>query len=48
MKVDLTTNQVVQTIPFGEDVAPKKSYLFWINLRFQISNLRIWGEAPRR
>lgn len=27
VKVDLQTNQVVQTIPFGEDVAPKKSYL---------------------
>src|SRR5207302_7128573 len=27
IKVDLKTNQVVQTIPFGEDVAPKKSYL---------------------
>lgn len=27
VKVDLKTNQVVQTIPFGEDVAPKKSYL---------------------
>src|SRR3954471_17050919 len=27
VKVDLKTNQVVQTIPFGEDLAPKKSYL---------------------
>jgi len=27
VKVDLKTNQVVQSIPFGEDVAPKKSYL---------------------
>ena len=27
VKVDLTTNQVVQTIPFGEDVASRKSYL---------------------
>ncbi len=27
VKVDLKTNQVVQTIPFGQDVAPKKSYL---------------------
>lgn len=27
IKVDLKTNTVVQTIPFGEDVAPKKSYL---------------------
>src|SRR5436305_5783955 len=27
IKVDLKTNQVVQTIPFGEDVAPKRSYL---------------------
>jgi sugar lactone lactonase YvrE len=27
VKVDLKTNQVVQTIPFGEDVAPAKSYL---------------------
>lgn len=26
-KVDLATNKVVQTIPFGEDVAPQKSYL---------------------
>src|SRR5438046_809261 len=27
VKVDLGTNKVVQTIPFGEDVAPSKSYL---------------------
>jgi sugar lactone lactonase YvrE len=27
VKVDLRTNQVVQTVPFGEDIAPKKSYL---------------------
>ncbi len=27
VKVDLKTNQVVQTIPFGEDIAPAKSYL---------------------
>lgn len=27
VKIDLATNQVVQTIPFGDDVAPKKSYL---------------------
>jgi sugar lactone lactonase YvrE len=27
VKVDLKTNQVVQTIPFGEDIAPTKSYL---------------------
>jgi sugar lactone lactonase YvrE len=27
VKIDLGTNQVIQTIPFGEDVAPKKSYL---------------------
>jgi sugar lactone lactonase YvrE len=27
VKIDLATNQVVQTIPFGEDVTPKKSYL---------------------
>jgi sugar lactone lactonase YvrE len=27
MKIDLQTNEVVQTIPFGEDAAPKKSYL---------------------
>jgi sugar lactone lactonase YvrE len=27
IKVDLATNKVVQTIPFGEDVAPPKSYL---------------------
>ncbi len=27
VKIDLATNRVVQTIPFGEDVAPKKSYL---------------------
>jgi sugar lactone lactonase YvrE len=27
VKVDLATNKVVQTIPFGEDVAPSKSYL---------------------
>src|SRR3954471_6038233 len=26
VKVDLKTNQVVQTIPFGEDIAPTKSY----------------------
>ena len=27
VKVDLRTNQVVQTIPFGEDITPKKTYL---------------------
>jgi Major royal jelly protein len=27
VKIDLRANQVVQTIPFGEDVAPKKNYL---------------------
>jgi sugar lactone lactonase YvrE len=27
VKIDLATNQVSQTIPFGEDVAPRKSYL---------------------
>jgi sugar lactone lactonase YvrE len=27
VKVDLVKNEVVQTIPFGEQVAPKKSYL---------------------
>jgi sugar lactone lactonase YvrE len=27
VKIDLATNRVVQTIPFDEDVAPKKSYL---------------------
>ena len=27
IKVDLKTNQIAQNIPFGEDVAPKKSYL---------------------
>jgi len=27
VKIDLATNQVMQTIPFGEDVAPEKSYL---------------------
>src|SRR6266566_6485352 len=27
VKVDLATNKVTQTIPFGEDVAPAKSYL---------------------
>lgn len=27
VKVDLVKNEVVQTIPFGEEVAPKKSYL---------------------
>ena len=27
VKVDLSTNKVVETIPFGEDVAPAKSYL---------------------
>ncbi len=27
LKVDLKTNQITQTIPFGEDVATKKSYL---------------------
>lgn len=25
VKVDLKTNQVVQTIPFGQDIAPKKA-----------------------
>jgi sugar lactone lactonase YvrE len=27
VKVDLSTNKIMQTIPFGEDVAPAKSYL---------------------
>jgi hypothetical protein len=27
VKVDLATNQVVQTIPFGEDITPAKTYL---------------------
>jgi sugar lactone lactonase YvrE len=27
IKIDLKTNQVVQNIPFGEEIAPKKSYL---------------------
>lgn len=27
VKVDLVKNEIVQTIPFGEDAAPKKSYL---------------------
>ncbi len=27
VKVDLKTNQVVKTIPFGEEIAPRKSYL---------------------
>jgi len=27
VKVDLSTNKVVETIPFGEDIAPAKSYL---------------------
>jgi sugar lactone lactonase YvrE len=27
VKVDLIKNEVVQTIPFGEDIAPEKSYL---------------------
>jgi len=27
VKIDLANNHVVQTIPFGEDVAPRKSYL---------------------
>ncbi len=27
IKIDLATNQVVQTIPFDENIAPKKSYL---------------------
>jgi Major royal jelly protein. len=27
VKIDLRTNQVVQTIPFGDDIAPSKSYL---------------------
>jgi sugar lactone lactonase YvrE len=27
VKIDLRTNRVVQTIPFREDIAPKKSYL---------------------
>jgi sugar lactone lactonase YvrE len=27
VKIDLSTNRVVQNIPFGEDVAPPKSYL---------------------
>ncbi|HVI77003.1 MAG TPA: L-dopachrome tautomerase-related protein [Candidatus Acidoferrum sp.] len=27
VKIDLQANQVIQTIPFGEDIAPAKSYL---------------------
>ena len=27
VKIDLSTNKVAQTIPFGEDIAPAKSYL---------------------
>jgi sugar lactone lactonase YvrE len=27
VKIDLRTNQVIQAIPFGEDIAPNKSYL---------------------
>jgi sugar lactone lactonase YvrE len=27
VKIDLKTNKVAQTIPFGEEIAPKKSYL---------------------
>ena len=27
VKIDLGSNQVIQTIPFGEDIAPTKSYL---------------------
>lgn len=27
VKIDLVKNQVVQTIPFGQDIAPEKSYL---------------------
>jgi sugar lactone lactonase YvrE len=27
VKIDLLANQVIQTIPFGEDIAPNKSYL---------------------
>ena len=27
VKIDLKTNQIVKTIPFGEEIAPKKSYL---------------------
>lgn len=27
VKIDLKSNQVVQTIPFGQDIAPEKSYL---------------------
>lgn len=27
IKIDLKTNRVVQTIPFGEEIAPKKGYL---------------------
>lgn len=33
VKIDLATNQVAQTIPFGEDVAPKKGYLNDVNER---------------
>jgi hypothetical protein len=33
VKIDLATNQIVQTIPSGEDVATKKSYLNDVNER---------------
>ncbi len=47
VKVDLKTNQVVQTIPFGKDVAVEKSYLndVRIDLRTQTAYLTDSGKG---
>ena len=38
VKVDLTTNRVVQTISFGEDIAPDKSYLNDVRIDTRANN----------
>ena len=47
IKVDLKTNAVVQTIPFGEDVAPKKSYLNDVRIDTRSSTAFITDSGRR-
>jgi sugar lactone lactonase YvrE len=45
VKVDLRTNKVVQTISFGEDVAPQKSYLNDVRIDTRASKAFITDSA---
>src|SRR5207248_7538848 len=47
VKIDLRTNQVAQTIPFGEDIAPAKSYLndVRIDTRSQVAFITDSGKG---